>query len=421
MVAPAFATTYTVKAGGGGNYTTIQACATAMSAGDTCTVYAGTYNESVTVTAGTSGNYKTITVNGSDVVSVLGFTLNSHTKLIGNGPIPAAPGPITTAAGGFFVSNPSSPTTNCAALASGATDVYVVGNVFYACGTLGAPYPSSTSFIYFIGNTISYTNSTVATVPTTCGGSGSPVGNSFNLYGNHQLIESNDLSHYTLSVDWTSQFTIMRNNIFHDTVEANNAGNCHSDAWFSEPGVAVPVQENLIEGNLIENLSGANAKGILAQADTACGGDCFNLIERYNVASRLGSAFNSNNGTATWGYLKIYNNTVVDAGQDCNCISLQGDIDNSEKTTNGAFLNQLYFQGGPSNLTGFNFYACSNNATNPPSSAHCSSGHSLYFCSSISCTTVYGQTYEVGTWLGEPSNQVANPNFVNYSGRRQLG
>src|ERR1700723_1427282 len=74
----------TVKSGGGGNYTTIQSCAAAMSAGDTCTVYAGTYNENVTVPAGTAGNYKTITVNGSDVVSVLGFTLNSHTKLIGN-------------------------------------------------------------------------------------------------------------------------------------------------------------------------------------------------------------------------------------------------------------------------------------------------------------------------------------------------
>src|SRR6185437_3103526 len=45
----AHAASYTVKAGGGGNYTTIQACANAMSPGDTCTVYAGTYNENVNV------------------------------------------------------------------------------------------------------------------------------------------------------------------------------------------------------------------------------------------------------------------------------------------------------------------------------------------------------------------------------------
>src|SRR5882724_6975902 len=81
---PLLATNYTVKSGGGGNYSTIQQCATAMASGDTCTVFAGTYNANVTVPAGTAGNYKTITVNGSDVVSVTGsFTLNSYTKVSG--------------------------------------------------------------------------------------------------------------------------------------------------------------------------------------------------------------------------------------------------------------------------------------------------------------------------------------------------
>ena len=35
------ATAFTVKAGGGGNFTTISACANAAGAGDTCTVFAG--------------------------------------------------------------------------------------------------------------------------------------------------------------------------------------------------------------------------------------------------------------------------------------------------------------------------------------------------------------------------------------------
>src|SRR5208337_4982242 len=82
LAVSANAANLTVKSDGGGNYTTIQACANAMSAGDTCTVYAGTYNENVTVSAGTAGNYKTFNVNGSDVVNVYSFTLNSHTKLI---------------------------------------------------------------------------------------------------------------------------------------------------------------------------------------------------------------------------------------------------------------------------------------------------------------------------------------------------
>src|SRR5690349_2216338 len=45
LAVSANAATLTVKSGGGGNFTTIQACATAMAAGDTCVVYAGTYNE----------------------------------------------------------------------------------------------------------------------------------------------------------------------------------------------------------------------------------------------------------------------------------------------------------------------------------------------------------------------------------------
>ena len=69
----ALAANYSVKSNGSGAFTTIQSCASAMSPGDTCTVYAGTYSENVTVSAGTAGNYKTITVNGSDVVTVQGL------------------------------------------------------------------------------------------------------------------------------------------------------------------------------------------------------------------------------------------------------------------------------------------------------------------------------------------------------------
>src|SRR5579864_2826477 len=156
------AATLTVKVGGGGNYTTIQACATAMSPGDTCTVYAGTYNENVTVPAGTAGSYKTITVNGSDVVTVLSFTLNSHTKLIGNCTAPAA---INTC--GFNIQNPSSPgAASCASTPQNTTDVYIANNVMYACAngignsgsTSGAAIyvPQGSSFVYIRGNTVSY-------------------------------------------------------------------------------------------------------------------------------------------------------------------------------------------------------------------------------------------------------------------------
>lgn len=473
----ASANNYTVKSGGGGNYTTIQACATAMSPGDTCTVYAGTYNEYVTMPAGTAGNYKTITVNGSDVVYVQGFTVNSHTKLIGNCTAPAVAGSC-----GFSIQNPSSPASAaCVSLPNSTTDVYVRNNVMTECGSgalINGGYPSSVSYIYIQGNTLSYgcvqsgvavsttgsfaanaNSMTVASVggatdgwvvygtglnvsngvlvssisgttlnlTTVTGGNPTlsaetntpitlapPVCNSINVEGSHILVENNDFSHYTLSIDAVTQYGVYRNNTFHDVYQYEGGGNTHTDSWFSEPGVSTYAAEyNLIEGNILRNTNGPDAKGILAQADTACGGVCFNLIERFNVASRLGGAYNSNNGTATWGYLKIYNNTIVDASQDSN-VTDQGDVDNSEKTTNGSFLNQLYYLTGPSNLSSFNMYACSNDGTNPPSTAMCTSGHSIYYCAGITCSSVYGQTYEVGTWLGETGNLVSNPSFVNY-------
>lgn len=174
-----------------GNFTTIQACATALSNGDTCTVYAGTYNENVTVPAGTAGNYKTVTVNGSDVVTVNGFTLASHTKLIGNCTAPAATGSC-----GFNIQNTASPSSAACVAVSGATDVYIVNNVMYACGSAAMiEATNSASYVYIRGNTESYACITIAQVGTVheCNG--------VLLIGTYFLVENNDLSHYDLGVD----------------------------------------------------------------------------------------------------------------------------------------------------------------------------------------------------------------------------
>src|SRR5215472_2511668 len=100
-----FATNYTVKSGGGGSFTTMAACASQMSTNgtgvsDTCTVFAGTYNETVTIPSGSTGIYKIFNVNGSDVVSVQGFIMGSHTQVIGN--CPTKQGTVITATCGFF-------------------------------------------------------------------------------------------------------------------------------------------------------------------------------------------------------------------------------------------------------------------------------------------------------------------------------
>lgn len=391
----------TVKAGGGGNYTTISNCTSAMAAGDTCTVFAGTYAESPTVGAGSVGNYKTVTVNGSDVVSVLGFTLGSHVKLIGN--CPTFQGSVVAATCGFFISNPSSPTTKCVSMSNGTTDVFVRLNVGYACGGFFNGYPTQTSFIYFQNNTVAWTGVTTGTVTTTCATGGTPgVQNSIELYGDHFLIENNDLSHYTLSLNWNPQNSITRNNQFHDTNEINNSGNCHSDTWFSDPGGTNLVNNsfNVFEGNTQLNGIGPNAKGTLFQAPSCTG--CAYAIARFNVVSNIGSGNTTND--QNWISVKVYNNTCA----DCSVLagSVNGNTDNSSDSNppSPAFLNQLYYYNIA--YTSINPYACGN-------SSGCNFGHSLAYCPA-GCTTLFGHVYQSGLWSSDPGNLTSDPKFANY-------
>src|SRR5689334_1504382 len=79
LAASADAATYTVKVGGGGNFTAIQACANTAVAGDTCTVYVGTYNESPTLShSGSSGNPITFTVNPGDTVQTYPWSIRAN-------------------------------------------------------------------------------------------------------------------------------------------------------------------------------------------------------------------------------------------------------------------------------------------------------------------------------------------------------
>jgi hypothetical protein len=416
----------TVKSGGGGNYTTIQACATAMSPGDTCTVYAGTYNENVKVPAGAAGNYKTITVNGSDVVTVQAFSLGSHTKLLGN--CPEKQGTVTTATCGFFISNPSSPASaRCVGLADGTTDVYIRNNVMYACGSYsmaGLGSANSTpgvSNVYIQGNTLSYACVTQAQAqagtPKECNG--------IVLHGTNDLVENNDLSHYTLGLHFDDlSLSIMRNNTLHDQVESEAGGNSHTDAYFVEP-TATATQHNVIEGNYQHDTFGSNAKGMVIQGqDSPCVATlCTGIIFRYNTAANLDGA---NLSGFAWDAVKMYNNTYVNVGRVINTSG--GSAIDDMRTLSGvsfsraAALNNIYYfgfqvtQAGTSNVWGFD----------SASAATSRWGNSLAYCnvSGASNCFLYGHLYNTSTWAAEPGNLYGrpdtvptnNPNFVNLAG-----
>ena len=383
LAVSAGATNYTVKSDGAGNYSTIQACASAMSPGDTCTVYAGTYNENVTVSAGTAGNYKTVTVNASDVVKVTSVTLGSHTKLIGNCGPAAASGSC-----GFTFDHSSSPGGTCLALSSGATDVFIRANTLLACGRVNPV--SGDTYYYIQGNTFAYAGCYAPNLTNTCG-------QWIADWGDHSLVEDNDFSHYQLGANIQGTYHIWRNNTFHDQLESEAGSNGHSDPIYMEPNFT--TGEILLEGNFERNAVGPNAKQFLTQND-ACSGSCTwgNVIERFNTVSRIGSAAITND--KSWPNVKVYNSTFVDEGMEA---SLTNGGENMLSSGRGmAVLNSMWFES--QNFSNWNPYACSGCANY---------GHNLYWCTGT-CTSVWGHQYGSGPFLNDPGNENQNPLFVNY-------
>jgi hypothetical protein len=387
------AATYTVKAGGGGNFTTIQACANAAVAGDTCTVFVGTYNEVVTVPAGTAGNYKTLTVNSGDTVNVYGFVINSHTKV-----------------NGFHITRPSAPASNnCVDVASNATDWYITNNVMYACGSRAMineqTDSASTGHGYIQGNKLSYSCSTSA-APNVCEGMW--------INGDYHLVENNDISHVSDGITNFGVHNVFRGNTFHDA-NANDCGsnssNCHIDFIESEPvvsgGLTRPTQYNLYESNIIRNNLGANGHAFLTQAD-ACGGQCFGVIIRFNNMAHVGTfgIIDDNSGsTGVPGFsaIKSYNNTWVDFDMGGGQIAVLGFQNGS---TGGSSINNIfYFPSSVSNMSPYYVDSSSN--------AGFTAGSNLAWCTG---TCGFLNRTNGGSFATDgPGNVVANPLFLNYS------
>jgi hypothetical protein len=399
------ATTYTVKAGGGGNYTTIQACANAMSAGDTCTVYAGTYNENVTVSAGTSGNIKTMTVNSGDTVNVLSFTINSYATV-----------------NGFTITNPSSPNSQaCVTLADNSNYWSITNNTMTECGNgymiKVADITGVASYGLIKGNTLSWSCSTSSS-PNVCTAIG--------INGNYNLLDSNNISHVSDGPYIFGTGNVLRKNNLGPTSDADcgsQSSNCHIDFMQSDANVqggAQPSQNLLMEGNTVHDMtvtgsfsgSGAHA-GPLLQAE-ACNGGCHNAILRFHTAYNIagGGTTNDNSGNtpppAAWYNVKEYNNDWINmvVGFSGGGWEVNG---HSHGSSGAANVNEIYYFSSSSNTNGLNPYDCQDTV--------CSSyayGHNLAYCAGGSCT-VYGHAYGSGAFSSDPGNLTSNPLFTNYS------
>ena len=376
----AHAATYTVKAGGGGNFTTIQSCVNAMSAGDTCTVYAGTYAEHPTISSGAAGNYKTVTVNSGDAVYVQGFTVSSHDKV-----------------NGFQIQDPSAPTSyDCIDIASSSTDSYITNNTMYACG--GVRFAQSTPHItniYFTGNTISYPGCT-SSAPNTM--------EAISVHCDGCLFENNDISHTAdgfTEIDGVNN--VIRKNTFHDNLQSecgSNSSNCHIDFVASEPNVGgggYPTAHNLIEGNSDNNCNdSAGCHEWLMQADV-CSGQCSDTIMRFNNAAHISTAGLQND--SGWAGIYNYNNTEVDVAVGFGGTGGGGIADScSNGASDCQYFNNLFYYIGT--ITDFNAIGVSGGTLTAAS-------HNLAYCTT-NCSGLHGTTYGSGTWTG--SGQIlANP------------
>jgi hypothetical protein len=395
------ATNYTVKAGAGGNFTAIGACINAMSSsgGDTCTVFAGTYNESPSIKAGTAGNYNVLTVNPGDTVTILGAAVNSHSKI-----------------DGFTIQNPSNPfTSGCVNIPLGTTDAFITNNSMAYCGGPGATEDamitahnngstSGASFIYIQNNKLTHG----------CSASGvNDVCESISINGDHYLIEGNDFSHNDDSIEFYGSYVIARNNYFHDINEnecstSGHGSNCHPDLFETEPSNVTthPSQHDMFEGNTALNEIGANAHGVLAQADR-CGGQCFGVIVRFNNMAHVGSygLLDENAHSSLvpgFSQVKLYNNNFVDFNPT------NFDVVNAHGfgSTYGAEINNIFYF--PLGLT------------DAPYTVDSLSGNGFTAASNLAyCTAIcaFWSRTDSGSFIADaPGNIISNPKFANYAG-----
>lgn len=320
------ATTYTVKASGGGNYTTIQACANAAIAGDTCVVYAGTYNENVTPrNSGTLGSPITFKSNAGDTVNVNAFTVSSRAYITIGG---------SGSTEGFVICQTY---TSAACIQMGISNHIVIqNNVIAGTSTGGGGSTACIANSFGSANDSSYVSILHNTIAW-CAPMGNPsvlnpLGTGYQdptkkagasalyLRGNHWLIDGNDFEHVT---DFISNsggyYNVIRNNTMQNVDCLADFGlnnECHIDVLELTCNTSIsPLGYTLFERNVAKNIyatgpaDGRGVHGMLAQS--ACPTGVTRIIVRFNIYNNITNIFVQ--GDTTQGgvvdRLKTYNNT----------------------------------------------------------------------------------------------------------------
>ena len=366
------ATTYTVKAGGGGNYITVQACANVVAAGDICQIYPGTYNEVVNVRAsGTSGNPVTFINSGTALVT--GFIITAHNYItiqglsLGNHSAAGTPGVYLSGASHVTI-------TQCNINYTGKQAV-----------RFSATSPSDHTVIS--NNVISWT------------GYNDSGDYAIDIYGDYNLVDSNDISH---AADYThvhGSFNVVRNNTFHDSSSTDfgqPSGSIHIDGMQTWASTTAPLHHLLMEHNAMWNTPETNVHFALLQDQTPTSDNPSDAITRYNVYYGCGSYFTMSDGIPN---SRVYNNTIANVTGPPQYISswtTEGGIG----STGGVWLNNILYN---SVISGWSDIAYDRG------SGPVRNGYSLVYNSGYSGTWQSSLTTEPGAILNH------DPLFVNPS------
>lgn len=395
---------YTVKAGGGGSFTTIATCIAAMSpsGGDTCTVFAGTYSETPTLKAGTAGtgtwdqtHANTVTVNPGDIVTAKAFTMASYTTLNG------------------FTITDTSLGEACVSIPAGTTDYTVSNNSLNECGIAASANSGIVELPTFGVGTSSYGHITgnsclwiaaIPPAPATTGGGGVCIWTN----GNYHLIENNDFSHVIDGMRLFGQHQVVRGNVMHDTSDTDwTTPNGENHIDFAENFCnTVPMNSNFVvfESNKELRNIGSNAHEWIAQGGS-CTNPASNLISRFNLVAHQGSTAGSGyallDQSGGYTFVKDYNNTLASIGVNFDLTN-----DFASSSTNGSQINDIFYY--PYSATLNPYVVDSGSATG------FIAGSNDAYCTG-SCT-FYSRVYTSGTFAADaPGNITTNPNFVNAS------
>jgi hypothetical protein len=305
------ATTYTVKSGGGGNYTTIQACSNTAVTGDTCIVYAGSYAGWTQTRSGSAGSPITFTVNPGDTVTVTGgITLANGISYINFGQISggcAASGTTEASPFGNFVAGGCFTLSGASGITVGTTADHIIvsHNTLLGTSLIGRDathQPSNCTISYNLIDSTGFTADMAI----------------FPIWGNNNLIE------YNFGGNTPGDFAnlggvnnVIRHNVFHDATTGPTLE--HIDFVQVIGGISPTLSFSLIENNYEVHCFNDQGNCHFLQARASGGQIADTLIVRYNYVQNMdtsdGQIGDHNDGANTTPNGEMYNNTFAPGGK----------------------------------------------------------------------------------------------------------